>query len=389
MLRGERVIGSPVYSRSSGKKSAVVAVPVVVEGNVTGMLGISIFLDELYRRLERQFSLPEQYMWFAIDSRGTTMLDRESELIFTDVQKEKSRSLQSGISQALMHEHGTIQYESGGKTRYAYYQKLPRMDWRMVLARSDEGKTKVPPPLLLSLDRFVPNLQKRLNYIDHSTAIQIAMNRVNTKNQKDFRKLLNAVLDDNPEVVEASFVCCRGYLRYIEPQDYKNYENTNIGTQEHVIEMRRNKVPIFSKAFTAVEGFLAVDIAHPLYNERKQFIGSLSVLLRPELLVDSMIKKCTIPDDYELWIMQTDGTLIYDQDKDEIGRNLFTDPLYAEYESLLELGKKVASTPEGEGSYFFLAPGSKEKVIKNVIWKTVKLHNQEWRVALAYRPYLH
>jgi branched-chain amino acid transport system substrate-binding protein len=94
-----------------------------------------------------------------------------------------------------------------------------------------------------------------------------------------------------------------------------------------------------------------------------------------------------VPKDYEVWIMQTDGMIIYDLDKEEIGKILFSDPIYKDYGSLLKLGKKIAAAPEGEGSYIFLSPGLKEKVIKDVIWKTVKLHDREWRVVLAYRPY--
>jgi hypothetical protein len=51
------------------------------------------------------------------------------------------------------------------------------------------------------------------------------------------------------------------------------------------------------------------------------------------------------------------------------------------------LGRQIASTPTGEGSYLFVAAGSKEKVIKNMAWQTVRLHGREWRVVLAYKPY--
>jgi len=110
-------------------------------------------------------------------------------------------------------------------------------------------------------------------------------------------------------------------------------------------------------------------------------------LIRPELMIDSLLKKNTIPDDYELWMMQSDGMIIYDQDKEELGKMLFSDPIYAGYESLLKLGKKIAAAPAGKGSYIFFAPEHKEKVIKNAVWQTVRLHNREWRVVLAYRPY--
>jgi len=85
--------------------------------------------------------------------------------------------------------------------------------------------------------------------------------------------------------------------------------------------------------------------------------------------------------------MQPDGMIIYDDDKGEIGRMLFSDPIYADYGNLLKLSEKIVAAPAGEGSYIYLAPESNEKAIKNAIWQSVRLHNSEWRVVLAYRPY--
>jgi hypothetical protein len=151
--------------------------------------------------------------------------------------------------------------------------------------------------------------------------------------------------------------------------------------------MIENHLPLFSSGFTAVEHFLAVVISHPLYDGKKKFVGSVNLLIRPELLIDPMLKKTHVPEDYELWIMQPDGMIVYDQDKAEIGKMLLSDPIYASYGNLVELGKKIAAAPNGQGRYIYLAPESNEKAIKNAIWQTVRLHNREWRVVLAYRPY--
>jgi hypothetical protein len=261
------------------------------------------------------------------------------------------------------------------------------MPWRIILVDTDSSQVQAAPLLNISLKRFVPDLQKRLDTINNSTSTLIKTSNFDINNEAGIRRVLVSILDKNHDVIETAFVDLKGVMRYIEPRDYKNFEGTDISAQEHVAKLRKNKVPVFSNGFKAVEGFLAADLAYPVYDSQKNLIGSISVLLRPDLLVKSILKKSTIPDDYELWIMQPDGMLIYDQDSDEIGRNLFNDPMYAEYESLLALGKKVASTPSGSGSYIFLAPGSKEKVIKNVIWQSIRLHGREWRVALAYRPY--
>jgi len=386
LLSGTPVKGFPMYSRSSGKKTTLVAAPIMTDGKVSGALGISIFLDGLDERMNQALVLPANYTWYVLNPEGDTLLHKASDFIFMNALKQAGESLRGAASEAMKSDHGTMQYELGS-TRHAYYQKLPNMDWWMFLTEIKEGETPVPPQLKLSLEHFAPDLQRTLDQIEESLAKSIDAPGADTGSESAIRQLLGAVLDDNLSVLEAAYVDAKGYLRYIEPGDYKNFENTEINDQEHVIAMLKTPSPQFTGGFQAVEGFQAVVIARPLYDSEKRFAGSVNVVIRPELLIDDLLKKTTIPDDYELWIMQLDGKIIYDEDKGEIGKMLFEDPIYADYGNLLELGRKIISSPSGEGSYIYLSPQSGEKVIKNAIWQTVRLHGREWRVVLAYRPY--
>ena len=387
LFAGNQVKGYPIYSRSSGKKSAVVAVPIILDKKVIGALGTSVFLDELYTQLDRDFAISKNYTWFVLDNKGDTILDQNNDMIFTNIFMRTNKTMQETLSKTLTtKKSGTIKYEQKG-LKYAHYLKLSNMPWRIILVDTDSSQIQDATLLNISLKRFVPDLQKRLDAIDNSTSRLIKTSNFDINNEVEMRKVLVSILDNNHDVIETAFIDLKGVMRYIEPRDYKNFEGTDISKQEHVATLRKNKVPVFSGGFKAVEGFLAADLAYPVYDSQKNLIGSISVLIRPDLFINSILKKNTIPDDYELWIMQKDGTLIYDQDSDEIGRNLFNDPMYAEYESLLALGKKIASTPSGKGNYLFLRPESKEKVIKNAIWQSVTLHGMEWRVVLAYRPY--
>jgi len=386
LMAGNQVKGFPIYGRSSGKKSALMAVPIVRDNKVIGALGASVFLDELHARLNRDLALPPGYVWYVLDSGGNTMLHQDGDFIFMNALTQGSQSLREALSEALKHESGEMQYVLGGD-RHAHYRKLPSMDWWMVLAKTGEEALQVPPQLTLSLDRFVQDLQNRLDRIDGSLSQLIEKSRSTIEKEGGIRKLLASFINENPDVVDASFVDGKGFLRQIEPSEYKNLENADISKRDHVIAMLQTRMPVFSSGFPAFEGFLAVDLAHPLYDGRKNFVGSISAFIRPELLIDPLLKKSVIPVGYELWIMQPDGMIVYDQDKEEIGRMLFKDPLYADYANLLELGRQIAAKPAGEGSYIFVAAGSKEKVIKNMAWQTVRLHGREWRVVLAYKPY--
>ena len=386
LFAGKQVKGVPIYSRSSGKKSALMAAPIVVENKVVGGVGASVFLDELNAKLDSDFAMPPGYSWYVLNSDGLTMLNKNSDFIFMNALTQGSQSLKAAVSTALKHESGAMEYELGG-IRHAQYRKLPNMDWWLVMTRINGQEAEAPPKLTLSLDRFVRDLQSRLNQIDASLANSIEGSRTNILQKGEIRKLLAALYDKNPDVLDASYVDDKGILREIEPGDYKNLENTDISPRENVQAMLKTHKPVFSSGFKAIEGFVAVDLARPLFDPRNNFLGSVSAFLRPELLIAPLLKKSVVPADYELWIMQPDGMIIFDQDKEEIGRMLFSDPLYAGYTSLLDLGRKIAAEPAGKGSYIFLAPGSEKKVIKNVAWQSVRLHDREWRVVLAYRPY--
>ncbi|MDD3591153.1 MAG: cache domain-containing protein [Sulfurovum sp.] len=386
LFTGNVVKGFPIHSRSTGKKSAFVAVPIVVDGKVTGALGISLFLDELNERLNKDFDLPPHYTWYILNEEGNTMLDKESDFIFMSPLIQGSDSLHKAVREALKHDSGRMQYQFEGH-REAYYQKLPNFGWRMFITLVEEGETDAPQKLNLTLERFVPELQGQLNRIDASIAKEIEKNGVNIQNEGEVRKLLRSVFDSNPHIVDASFIDTHGVLRLVEPGDYKNFEGSDLSSQEHIIAMLKNPQPLLSGGFVSVEDFLGMVIARPLYDSSNHFAGTISALIRPELFITPMISKSMIPEDYELWIIQTDGMIVYDLDKEEIGKMLFSDPIYQGYESLQKVGRKIAAAPEGEGSYVYLAPGHGEKVVKKVIWKTVKLHDREWRVVLAYRPY--
>ncbi|MGD9000504.1 MAG: cache domain-containing protein, partial [Granulosicoccaceae bacterium] len=386
LFAGNPVKGFPIYSRSTGKKSALVAAPIVVDNKVIGALGTSIFLEELRTRLNRAFALPQNYMWFVLNAEGNTMLDDNSDFIFMNPLTQGSPSLREAVTEALQHENGPIQYELES-LRHGHYRKLRNIDWWMFLTKIEGAQIPPPPRLTVSLERFVPDLQNSLAQIDASLARLITQRKVDVKNEREIRALLGALLEENLHIVEASYIDPKGFLRYIEPRDYRNFENVDISSQAHMIAMHNKPGPILSSGFMAVEHFLAMVISRPLYDSDKHFAGCINLLIRPELLIDALLKQTTIPDNYELWIMQTDGMIIYDQDREEIGKMLFSDPLYTGFGNLLELGRQIVAAPSGEGRYIFLAPELKQKVIKHAIWQTVRLHDREWRVVLAYRPY--
>lgn len=214
LMAGERVSGVPIYSRSSGKKSALMAVPILVDGNVTGALAASVFLDEMdemHARLNREFALPAGHIWYVLDSAGTTMLHRDADFIFLNALTQGSPSLRDALSRALKCERGEMEYVLGS-VRHVHYRKLPSMDWWMFLAKIGDEAEATPLQATLSLYRFVADLQSSLERIDASLAQLIEDRNGMLGTSGEIRKLLATYIADRPDVVDASFVepraCC-------------------------------------------------------------------------------------------------------------------------------------------------------------------------------------
>ncbi len=134
LLNGVPVRGFFLLGRSSGKKSCMVAAPILLDSEVTGALGASIHLDELQAELNQAFGLPEHYTWFILDSQGNTVLDRDPEFISMNALTQGTTSMQQAVRTALKNESGQVRYEHDGIMRHAWYQKVPGMELWMFLA---------------------------------------------------------------------------------------------------------------------------------------------------------------------------------------------------------------------------------------------------------------
>lgn len=382
LFSGKDIWGEPIYSRSTGKKSAVFATPIRSKGKINGALGASIFLDELHSRLNKTFAFPKDYTWFAINSEGLNMLDMEAEYIFMDLKTEFTPSVQQAVSTILKNKKGEVEYQIGNVKRQASFHKIPKLNWWMVVAKRESANLPENDKMQLSLERFVPVLQSSLDTMYQNTLTALQTANPDWSDESSIRTFLNEQLNRFPAVVEVAFIAKPGILKYIEPPEYKNLEGTDISNQEHIIRFFAEPKNSFSECFPSVEGYQAAVISYPVYNSQKELQGALHLLIRPELLIQALIKDMALPEGYELCILQNDGTTVYDADAEEVGKNLFTDPIYAGYENLHALGRKVVASPQGSGDFVYQAVGHVGKISKTAVWDMVSLLGTQWKVVI-------
>ncbi|MCX5666213.1 MAG: cache domain-containing protein [Candidatus Omnitrophica bacterium] len=192
------------------------------------------------------------------------------------------------------------------------------------------------------------------------------------------RKILNDLRKYRPYVIDCSIIDPNGIKITVEPAEYKQYEGQNRSDLPHVMSLLKNKKPVMSNVYHSAEGIHAVTVGYPIFSDKGEFLGAVRMLIRHEDFLKPLVedKPCRI------WIIQKNGLIVYDADPEEIGKNMFSDPIFSPFEDLISFSKTVVASKNGAGSYSFYVNAPKDKTLaeKIAVWDTVGLYGTEWRV---------
>lgn len=199
----------------------------------------------------------------------------------------------------------------------------------------------------------------------------------------DARDVLKELYGANPYIIDCETVSDKGIMLAVEPPAHRASEGADISHQAHMVHLFKTHRPVISASFRSVEGPDAVVIHHPVFSGERRFAGSVSALFAPEYLLADIIGPVASNLPVDIFLMQTDGLVIYDVDTAQIGRNVFTDPLYRPFPNLIALARRVAARREGTGVYRFYQQGGKTPVMNVAYWRTVSLHGVPWRLVIT------
>jgi polar amino acid transport system substrate-binding protein len=205
-------------------------------------------------------------------------------------------------------------------------------------------------------------------------------------------EVLAKLLKTNSNLIEAVTFSKEGKILVSECRGFEGAEGADISSQEHISHVLTAKTPTFSKQFQLVEGYNGTALAYPVFSPEGNLLGGISAIIKPDKLVNSAVAARLHFDienrsnitDYSFWMMHLDGLIAYDRDSSQIGKNLFKDPLYRPYPSLLDLGQRMIKERSGHGYYSFqVTEGNIEVVTKESYWTTAGLHGREWRLIVT------
>lgn len=135
LMAGEAVSGDLVVSKSTGKKSVIIAVPVKKDGRLVGGIGASIFVDDLSQLLNERLKLPAGSLFYALTTSGLTAFHIDPKLDFVDPRQLQNPSLSEAVGKILGQTTGEVTYEFNGSPRHVLFDTSPLTGWRVAFGR--------------------------------------------------------------------------------------------------------------------------------------------------------------------------------------------------------------------------------------------------------------
>jgi len=228
--------------------------------------------------------------------------------------------------------------------------------------------------------RIGVSIQAELDKLDLDlTYIAAQLSRTGLSGDKA-TSLLDGLAAKYPFIIDTCTTDTAGKMVAVAPQAYRNYEGTDISTQDITVKFMETKKPLLSDMFPAVEGMNAVVIMQPVLSQNGDLMGSVSALFEPDSLIGPVAEPTLKNTNMELNVSQLDGLNIYDSQGGELGLNLFTDPSFQAYPELVALGHRMVAEKSGSGTYTFVDHQSGQTMQKQAYWTTVSLHDTDWRI---------
>ncbi len=137
LMSGQKIMGALVVSKSTGQRSAVIAVPMKVDGKVIGAIGASLFLDRLSEQVGSALALRADATFFSVAPNGLTTLHKTTNREFLDPRELGSETLKKATNEMLSNPAGETTYEFDNVTKRAIYRTSPLTQWKFAITFSN------------------------------------------------------------------------------------------------------------------------------------------------------------------------------------------------------------------------------------------------------------
>jgi len=255
----------------------------------------------------------------------------------------------------------------------------------LLFSISTHAENLIPKPPMMS--EITLAIDEELGKIEKALAETAKMFTLTPFKGAEADRILNRLCTISTYFVDCCLIDASGKIVTVAPEKYKFSEGSDISKQPHIITLQRTGKPILSEQVKSIEGPYAVAFVYPIKGGDGRMTGSIGILFQPSAMMEAILasKKDLDSIPVRFTLIQKDGTILYDANKTEIGRKLFSDPLYRPYPSLILLGRRMIEEKTGSGSYEFRVSELNKKVVrKDASWDSTISFGNDWRLIMIH-----
>ena len=191
------------------------------------------------------------------------------------------------------------------------------------------------------------------------------------------QQVLTNLTTVGPWVIDCITFDLNGTIIEVEPEEYQYVAGMSIIDQEHIQQLLSTGRPVGLAYIETVEGFPAMDFDSPVLDGDGRLMGAVSVLVNSTEFFRQVLAPYQPDGAAKIWAMTSDATVLYDTDAEQIGKNTFADPLFADFSELLAVGRRVEMERSGTGAYEIYGTA------REVYWTTIDYQGREIRLLLS------
>lgn len=222
-------------------------------------------------------------------------------------------------------------------------------------------------------------LQQELVLIDQATVDAAIELQGKTLDGEGVNAVLQDVVNTSSNIVSVLTTDANGTILTIQPSEFSSIIGMDIGYQDTMKVALGLGHSGLSQLDWIVQGYYAVYMAYPIFDDEGRINGSITSMFRPDWMVGN-ITDGYANDDPGVMVLQEDGVILFDADPGQIGKGTFTDSLFDAYPEIRSIAHRMVNESSGIGTYSFTSSG--EEVRKEVTWTTVGVLGVQWTVSV-------
>lgn len=247
---------------------------------------------------------------------------------------------------------------------------------------TDPGTNPVTNPDIALMEMFAGQICTSV----HNDLIGIRAGLLNTSQSlasgglsgSGAEQLLSDNLRLHPWAISSRTIAASGVVQAAVPEDASRITGEDFSMRPEVRKAIADRAPGLSSVFVVEEGGHNVAQSYPVTGPDGEYRGYADITYAPEDLLARHIEGAN-GNTYDVWVVQTDGTILYDTTQEEMGKNILTDPVYSD-PALRNTFLRIIREQSGSGTYTFFDRAWNRNVTKTAVWDTTGIDGTEWRV---------